>query len=375
MKWIRLAAFGIGATVVGACGGDTRGGPGTSTPDGGGGTGGGAVGGAAGSSAGASGGVSTGGAATGGAGAGGGGVGGTPDASSGCEAPSDEAAATLCLTFAPDPMTFEADPRFDGSGLLVVHVFDVAVPTDGVDVPIFESTLPSSAALGAEISLDALAPMRITLADAPATAYVRAIFFDNPEAFERDSLTPGTWIGGLDLSGGLVEDQALTAVPLSAGAPHELTLDLHALRALTVTVNATATPIGDGTGPLDLLVAGDADVTGDPPVFGFATFSCVDVADLPQEFTVPTFAVTGTHYVTGVLNDLGLEGDFPPGLLAALDVDLDANTALIPVSVQFGNDYTPTAAIDLSFVNPWPADAGAVPSGAGCDTSADGGIL
>jgi hypothetical protein len=368
----------VGALCSAACGGDTKENAFTEGGGSGGQAGSAGEGGASGGSSpeGGSGGMANGGVSSGGGGnssAGAGGSGGA--ASGGCAPPANVSETAICLTLVPEQVTFEADPKFDGSGILLVEMFDRPDPPSGTgSLALYSQVIPADAAMGGEVSLSALPSPRITRENMPATVYFRVIFFDNPDSFGGEGLTPGAWVGGMDFSSGLREGLTLTPVALS-GSSNAVSVPLVPIRQLTVTVDASATPAGDGEGPLVLLVTTSQNPGDNAPAFGTGAIPCADVADMPFDFAIPLIGPPGTYYVTGILNDLGGQGDFPPGVLAALDVDLQAQTATIPATLQLAQaDYTPSISIDLSFVNPWPADAGAAPPNSCADIlGGDGG--
>ena len=95
-----------------------------------------------------------------------------------CAAPTGANQAAICLTFAPEQMTFENDAAYDGSGVLAVHVFDVPNPPNGSAgdaIALYQEIFPANAMTGGEISLSALPSPSIALDSPPSTVYVRAI--------------------------------------------------------------------------------------------------------------------------------------------------------------------------------------------------------
>jgi hypothetical protein len=365
-----LAWIGLGVTL-GACGSDSddRGAGGTGAAGGTGGSVTGGAGGAAGTATGGSAGAATGGSAgtvTGGS-PGTGGSGGAPP---GCAAPTGPNETAICLTLDPEIMTFQDDPRLDGSGVLRVEMFAIDDPPEEAEaIALYHAIFPSDAETGGEISLNALPSPRIALPDVPSTVYFRVAFVDNPEVFTLGGFVPGTWVGGVDFSGGVAEDMKLSPVSVTPGAANEVTVGLSAVRGLLVTVDASATPVGDGEGPLAIMVTNSPDPAAQPSMFGIGINPCANVADMPFVQIVPMIGPPGTYYVTGALNDLGGPWEPPgPGMLVAMDVDLQAGMASIPhVLTLAQGDYTPTVSIDLSFAVPWPGDAGPIPPNACTD--------
>lgn len=298
--------------------------------------------------------------------------GGLPDGGALCMAQPGPGRTAICVTLNPEDITAESDPAFDKSGVLVVQVFDNPHPADG-DPPLDQIRLPRAGQTG-EISLDDLRPLRLAGAF-PTTVYLRALFVDNPNPTRK--IEVGTWIGGLNTADGLQENEPLLPVTLQPGVANAVTLDLVAFRQLTVTVHASATPVGDGQGPLAVIVVNSNDPSsgdgGKPQPYGFAEAACADVTQ--GDVTVTGVLVgSGPYWITGILKDLGGTEDLPAGSLAALSV---GSTVTIPTQLTMtATDYTPSATIDLGYVVPLPVDAGAVPPNSCSDLSpaSDAGI-
>jgi hypothetical protein len=168
---------------------------------------------------------------------------------------------------------------------------------------------------------------------------------------------------------------------VAAGAGTSVTVPLTALRLLTVHVDASGTPVGDGEGPLSVAVVDNPDLganEADVHTYGIGYELCADVADAPFDVYAVVIG-TGPYYVTGALNDLGLTGGgLPAGSLSAIDFDPGPPpTGTIPHTLTIpSGDYTPEVDIDLSFVVPLDADAGAVPPNSCADIlpPQDGGV-
>ncbi len=278
-------------------------------------------------------------------------------------APSAGDETTVVLKLEPEAMTFESDSRFDGSGQLVVEVFDTPNPfkSSGRSRALYERRFPASAEGGAEVSLRALPEPRLTLRDAPSTLYARVTFFDDAQAADsKELLSPGTWYGGVDLSGGVFDNRGLLPLPVTRGAVQTASIKLLALRALSVAVTASAKPLGDGEGPMVLIVRSDPDATHNAPLLALGGLECAKVADMPMTLVIPLIAPGGTYYVAGFLNDLGFDSEIAPGELAAMEIG-DAGTAVFPAKLALAQrDYTPSASIDLSFRLSPPSD-GVIP--------------
>lgn len=220
--------------------------------------------------------------------------------------------------------------------------------------------------MGGEIAVDDLPTLREEL-ELPSTVYVRAVFVDNPAAVAEDDLdiTWGVWVGGLDLSNGLTDDVPLTPVTIEVGQGNLVKVPLTALRKLDVTVSSTASPEGNGQGPLSVIALDTEVPTDESNAFGIAEVPCADVSG-GQEVELSGFVLgTGPYWVAGMLRDLNTEGDLPPGSLAA--IDFSGASPVIPVQLTYGEtDYVVSVAIDLTHVQPVPGDAG-TPDVLSCD--------
>jgi hypothetical protein len=187
-------------------------------------------------------------------------------------------------------------------------------------------------------------------------------FFDDAGASASDELlSPGSWYGGVDLSGGVFENRGLLPLPIKRGAVQTAPIGLVALRALSVTVTASAKPLGDGEGPMVLIVRSDPNAQRNAPLLSLGGLECANVADMPTTVVIPLIARGGTYYVAGFLNDLGFDSEIAPGELTAMKVDTDAGTAVFPAKLVLAQrDYTPSVSIDLSFRLSPPSD-GVIP--------------
>jgi hypothetical protein len=313
--------------------------------------------------------------AVGGGGTGAGGGASTGGASAGdagmCPAPVDPNNTALCLTFSPENIDAESDPALDKRGVFIVQVFDTPNPPkqNASQVALFERLVPTSSSTGGQIALDALRPIR-AIAAFPATVYVRALFIDNPGPFATGDLGYGSWVGGVNFLDGIQKDEPLLPVPIQQGQGNAVDVPLVALRRLDVTVHLSATPVGDGQGPLAVVVVNDQDPAKKPPPVGYAATACANVAAGDVHLT-GFFVGAGRHWVTGILKDLGGTGDIPPGSLAALSVN--AQTYRIPAEMNVpASAYSASVTIDLSFVAPMPADAGSVPPNSCADLGIGG---
>lgn len=317
-----------------------------------------------------SGGASGSGGAVSASGGDGGGGGSTPDASP-CAPPTNAKNTALCVTFAPEAITARTEPALDKRGVLVVQVFDTATPPEkNADlVALVSKVLPADAAMGGEISVDALPTVRLEGAF-PATSYVRVFFIDNPRVFAAGGgIDYGVWLGGVNLADGVKKDEALSPVSLTTGAGNALDVSLTAFRRLDVVASASVKPVGDGQGTLTVTMVNNPDPSKNPAAFGSAIKRCADVAMGAVDFSGFFFG-KGPYWAAGVLNDLGKPGDLPVGALATLD--LTAAGPRIPKQIEVGaRDYATTIAVDLNYVKPLPADAGSP----GPNSCADLGLI
>lgn len=299
--------------------------------------------------------------ATGGS-AGGGGAGGAT-----CAPPSAPGSAALCVSLAPETITFGANPALDGMGLLAVRVFDVADPDPPVGpepTPVAERLVPpppGDGGLPAEISVTDLPEVRFELP--PGTYYVQSYFIDNRAALGGgDTIVPGTWIGGYDLSLGFV-DQNLQATTLVAGQGTPLVQPLTAIRALRVDVSlASGVALADdGQGPLTIGGFHTPTPGASTPLFGIGGRRCVDLSSGSAQ--VPAaFVGSGELWVVGVLDDLNLGGnDLPPGSVSSLALG-DGGIPVVPTSITTSpTDYSAQVSLVLGRVEPAVGDGGAAP--------------
>ncbi len=272
-----------------------------------------------------------------------------------CAPPSNPTRAALCVTLTAETVQFlPNDPHFDGKGLLVVAVQGAATPDGGSSVatPVI---LPDPDAGDDAGLVDLSQPLPTVRIDGipPTTVYPQAIFIDDPGAGLKTP-APGWWLGGYDYSNGL-QGAPLMPVTLQAGASATISLNLRALRGLSLQVSTAVTPAGNGQGPLHVLVIEGNSVAADSGTraWGYGTAPCADcVADGGAE-AVAFFIGSGPYYTLPVLDDFGLGGSFPPGAMTSLDPDAGLT---IPAANEFtaGNAYVVSQAVKLNYVSPAP---------------------
>jgi hypothetical protein len=295
----------------------------------------------------------------------GGGADGSSDAgATGCAAPSVPTNAAVCVTVSPEAIAFLSDPNFDGKGLLTVGVYSNAHPSD--DAGLAPAVLLPSQDAGAGDAglalIDLSQPVPAVRFEVPATtAYVRAIFIDNPASF-NGGLQAGWWVGGLDLSQGLA-NAPLMPLTLTAGTATNVTIDLIALRQLTLTVSRDPglTAPGNGQGPLKA-IAVNTTLLQDAGTyfFGVAQNPCANVSG-DAAATVPGWVVlNGPYWVAATLDEFDAGGSFPAGGLFSLEVD--AGVPFIPSIDEISYDasaYQVTGSVVLTYANPWDGGADA----------------
>lgn len=292
--------------------------------------------------------------------------GGDGGAATACAAPSVPANAALCVTVTPEAIAFLSDPAFDGKGLMTIGVYSNAGASD--DAGIVAALLPSQdAGVGdggfALLNLAAL-PAPVVRFEVPAgTSYVRAIFIDNPASLaDGGGLQAGWWLGGFDLSHG-IDNAPLMPVTLTAGAATNLTIDLFALRKLTLTVtrDPSVIPAGNGQGPLTTVAVNTPVLSSDAGtyLYGVGQLPCADVSG-DAAATVPGWVLgNGPYWIAATLDDFGVGGNFPAGGLFSV---FDGGGATVPAIDELTYDagaYQVTGLATLTYVNPWDGGADA----------------
>jgi hypothetical protein len=248
----------------------------------------------------------------------------TSDTGTPCAPPTDPSKSALCLTLVPEDITFTSDPKFDGKGWLVAQVFDTSLPDlpDGGEGPALQTIeVPSGGPdAGPGVDLSQAVPM-LRFDGLPSTVYARAIFVDDPAP--NPTIEASTWLAGYDLSKGFKTSTPLVAQSLPTGAGTSVSLELVALREMSVTMNRTVAPAGNGEGPASVVATGDQTPSTISSIFGLGTSPCARV-DGTNTAEVTGFVIgKGPYYVVGIVDDFGL-GDagvsLPPGALVSLDV-------------------------------------------------------
>lgn len=272
-----------------------------------------------------------------------------------CDAPAAAGDSALCLEFRPETIAFESDPALDGLGTLLIQVFDTPTPppVNASSAALIEQTVTADG--GGDLDITALPPVRIE-GTLPSSVFLRVLFADNATRSAPEELTYGTWFGGMEFDP--VFDPSFPGVPVLIGQGRTVVVPLRALRRLDLTVSASATPIGDGAGPLEGFVFSGPDFSMFPAVVGRGTSDCEDVSGAMQATIQLPFFGNGTLWPGAYLNDLGepVTSIRPPeGSLASLVAGGDGGSSLVlPTSLDVPSDaYTASATLDLGHLEPF----------------------
>jgi hypothetical protein len=275
-----------------------------------------------------------------------------------CAPPSDSTKAALCLMVSPESVQFlPSNPAFDGKGVLLVAIQAAAKPDGGPTVvaPVILPD-PDGGLDGGLVDLSQPIPM-LRIDGIPATTvYPQVLFVDDPGAGLKNPV-PGWWLGNYDFSSGL-QDAPLKPVALQAGQSLTVTVDLRALRALSLQVTAAVAPAGNGQGPMKVIVADSNNVAPDSGTraWGYGSTSCINCVADGGGKAIAFFVGQGPYYTVPVLDDFGLGGSFPPGAMTSLDTDAGLT---VPEANKFtaGNAYVYAQSVQLNFVGK-PPDGG-----------------
>lgn len=314
-------ASGSGGAVVGT-GGTT------------GGSGGAATGGASGSATGGAAGSGTG-------GAGGSAEAGAPDGGPACSGPANAADAKVCLTFNPETVTLLQRPDLDGKGTLIVQAFDTATP-GATTVPLKTIFYPPPTDAGLATT-DVYSLPQIDIDGLPETAYLRVLFIDNPAWFlTQTGLTYGMFVGGFDLTQGVLPPPPLRAVSLAKGKGTLKAENLTALRLFTTTVTLGLLQgqaiADDGQGPLSV-GAFDVAAPASQPVLGGVVLPCTDITKGPVDVAGFLYG-TGDFWLVGQLDDFNKGGASAPGSLVSLGAGPTGQSAPDSQKVTIADQYS-----------------------------------
>jgi hypothetical protein len=271
-----------------------------------------------------------------------------------CAAPSDPTKAALCITVAPEAIQFVAsNPDFDGKGLLVAEVFDTQFPNladGGTAVPL--QSVEYSGAMN--IDLSQTLPV-IRFDGLPVETVFPTIVFSDV-ATPTSDLQAGYWIGGYDLSNGILNSTPVKSVTLQQGSGTGVTIDLVALRGLTVNLTLGTTLTGNGQGPATIIATTTETPMNGSPLFGAGQSSCVSVAGNTPAAVTGFVIGKGPYYAAAVVAQFGpLDAgvSLPPGALTSL---VEANSGImIPPADMLSypaTAYMITGSLTLGFVVP-----------------------
>jgi hypothetical protein len=283
-----------------------------------------------------------------------------------CAAPMDPSQGAVCITITPETIQFlQNDPRFDGKGIMVVALYSSATPpNDGGGVVGSPTLLPpqdGGSPDGGIVQMDLSQAVPVVRFDGvpPGTVYARAVFLDDVTV-KPVNLAPGWWLGGYDLSGGLLA-APLVPVTVTAGVGTAVAMDLRAVRGLGVDLTTSVPPLGNGQGPFQMLLMDRANIGPDAGdlIFGLGQAPCADVLADGGAQVFGLFVGGGPLWILPELNDFGLMGNFPPGTMTS--VDFDAGGLYIPQAneIEAGTAYLVAQPITVNYV---------VPGEAGVDT-------
>jgi hypothetical protein len=260
-----------------------------------------------------------------------------------CAPPADPAKAALCLYLVPEKIELiPSDPDFDGQGVLGVSVYSDAAGEEntriGEAVQLPQAAKGAAPGSPATMDISKGVPM-VRIEGLPSTVYLRAIFFDS--AFVPGAFRPGWWISGQDLSHGLLWSK-LAPIALAAGKGTNLTLDLLAVRKLTVAISRSpfVLPVGNGQGPASSLVIDKQAADTTAKTFGVAMRGCANVASSHAAILEGFLVGEGPYWITGMLDDFGSGGVVPPGALLSYGGPADGGI-MLPVANRVA--YPPTA--------------------------------
>ena len=292
-----------------------------------------------------------------------------PDAAGGCGSPLNPSLSALCLKLIPEALTLVAgNEALDGKGVWIIQVYDMADPklADGGDAqPLATKVLPEQDAgtnppLTMGIYDD---PGEVRFDGLPPTVYVRAFFADNFAALGAGGPTYGLWLGGIDTSNGLFGTGVLNPIALWAGQASEKTLDVIALRRITMKLQdaPTLNAFGDGQGPASFALFADQQIGnqdgGSAPGYGYGKVPCGDLFASGGITIDGVFIGNGPYYTFGFVDDLGTGSGTPGGFGAGTILDLEATPGgpQIPSSakltIPFGA-YEATGTVNLNFALP-----------------------
>jgi hypothetical protein len=285
-----------------------------------------------------------------------------------CAPPGVATNSALCVTVSPEAIAFLVDPRFDGKGLMELAVYSSAFASDGdggnaLAPAVIVGQPDGGTADGGFALVDLSGPEQVVRFEVRATtAYVRAIFVDNLATLvDGGTLQAGWWIGGFDLTHGF-DKAPLVPIALTAGQGTSATVDLVALRQLTVTATRGpgVTPAGNGQGPLTSYVTNtNTPAAAGTYAFGAASSPCANVSGLNQATVLGWVVGDGPYWISATLDDFGVGGSVPGGLFA---LEYDGGVLTLPAADRLSypaNAYQVRGDAVLTLVGSWDGGADA----------------
>ena len=242
-----------------------------------------------------------------------------------CSPPENANDAKVCLTWKPDTITpVTSDPNLDLVGLMIIQFFDTPNPATGA-AGFKELTYPSLPDGGGLRTTNIHDLPQIDVDGLPETVYMRVIFVDNVPGFFSNptTLTWGLFVGGFDLTAGVVPKPALRKLTLKKGAG---TLHLTSLTALrkfsigSIELATGTTPPDDGQGPLSV-GAFNTDLPSNAPVLGGVELGCKNITAGPiQNVTGFLYGPgnNGNFWIGAQLDDYNQGGTIKPGFIVSL---------------------------------------------------------
>jgi hypothetical protein len=270
--------------------------------------------------------------------------------------------AKVCLTFAPETMALSTtETTLDGKGVLLIQFYDTdtltptTVPLKAIQYP-----PPPATVLTANESVYSLP--QIDVEGLPETVYMRVLFVDNQGFFVPavKTLTWGMFIGGLDLSAGVLPPPKLRKLTLTndKGTLHPTTLTALRRISTTVELGTLDTAHGsdaikdDGQGPISVGCF-DVSAPSNQPVRGGVALPCTNINAGPKAANAFTYG-SGDRWVGAQLDDFNQGGTAKPGNIASLGGGTGGQSILDSQRITFAADqYSATLTkVVLNFVIP-----------------------
>jgi hypothetical protein len=188
----------------------------------------------------------------------------------------------------------------------------------------------------------------------PGTVYAAAVFLDD-EQRPPQGVQPGWWLGGYDFTGGIIA-APLKPISVAAGQGTAVAMDLRAVRGAIVNVKSSVQPLGNGQGPVELVVI-DRPLIGNDAgdlIFGFGGTQCAKpLADGGADMFA-LFVGSGPYWLFADLDDFNSPGKFKFAPGEMITVEFDGGNIYVPGANEFdaGNAYVIAKDVVLDFVVP-----------------------